>query len=81
MRVIRKYWRQMSPRRHAYCYCVLELMERGYKYRDAKKMVVESGYLDYAENHPSIFFHYAKEDWADWIINAVASSGKLRYIG
>ena len=46
-----------------------------------KKMVEESGYLDYAEEHPTNFFHYTKEDWTDWIINAVAVSGKLRYIG
>jgi hypothetical protein len=44
-------------------------------------MVKESGYLDYAEGHPTIFFHYTKENWADWIIKDVASAGKLRYIG
>lgn len=71
----------MSNRRHVFCYSVLELMERGFKYADARKMVEESGYLDYTEKHPDIFFYYSRKDWADWIIEGFASAGKLRYTG
>lgn len=81
MRLLRKYWRNMSDRRHAFCYSVLELMERGFKYKEAKRMVEKSSYLDYAEEHPEIFFHYSRKDWADWIIKGTASAGKLRFVG
>lgn len=69
MKVLRKYWRQMSPKRHAWCYCVLELMERGYNYYQAKDLINKTEILIYAEKYSNIFFHYTRKDWANWVIN------------
>lgn len=69
MKCLRKYRDKMSDEKMAKYMIWTGLIKRGYKLSAAKKMLLDSGLLDYAINEPDLFFHCDGNYWADYIIN------------
>lgn len=69
MKCLRKYRDKMSKERKAKYMILTGLIKRGYKLREAKKLMLQSGLLDYAVNYSDLFFHCDGDYWADYIIN------------
>ena len=69
MMVLEKYMSKMSLPRMVHCCTILELMRRGYKYEDAKRLLKESNLLQMAsssdEGDRRFVMHYDDEAWAD----------------
>lgn len=66
--LIDKYISKMSDRNMVYRYTLIELVRRGYKRVEARKMLEHSHIGDRMFRDPVVFWHYAEERWADWVI-------------
>ncbi len=66
--VIEKYIGKMSDRNMAYRLTLIELVRRGYKRVEARKMITKSHLGDRMFNDPVVFWHYDEQRWADWVI-------------
>lgn len=67
MKVLKKYLKKMSVQRYAYCRILLLLMEKGWKYREAKILINKSRIIDYVKKNEKLFFHAYPEDWIQWV--------------
>lgn len=63
-----KYVRKMSNERFAYVYTVIELVKRGKTYKEAREMIKKSYLMERLRMDHVFFFHYAEDQWADWVI-------------
>ena len=63
-----KYVIKMSHERLAYVYTLIELVKRGYKRVEARKMINGSDLMKRLELDSIFFFHYDETRWADWVI-------------
>ena len=65
---LKKHLLNMSDRRSAFYFTVKELVRRGYERSEAKHLVRESPWPDYAKKEPIVFFSYTAKEWADWVL-------------
>ena len=65
--ILDKYIGKMSDERFYYAYMLIELVRRGYRRQDARKMIEESKVLDKCTKNPLIFNHYPPEHWANYV--------------
>ncbi|MBR3621735.1 MAG: hypothetical protein IKN43_00090 [Selenomonadaceae bacterium] len=63
-----KYAYDMSDERFAYVYTLIELVKRGYRRVDARKMIESSTLMGRLQLDSTFFFHYDETTWADWVI-------------
>ena len=66
--LIDKYIDKMPDEIMVYRYTLIELVSRGYKRTDAKKMFRMSRIYDRMRRDPVVFWHYDEQRWADWVI-------------
>ena len=67
MNVIDRYLPTMTAKNMFYRYTLIELVRRGYKRQTAKKIMLDTNIVDRAMKDPIIFFHYAPDQWADFV--------------
>ena len=65
--ILDKYLDKMTDERFYYAYMLVELVRRGHRRQDARKMIEESDIFARAEKDPAIFYHYPPERWADFV--------------
>lgn len=78
-----KYIDTMSDVNYVYRYTVIELVRRGFKLSDARKMIRTSSILERIQGEDGwVFFHgWDEKEWANWVIDYHAKGGRLRYAG
>lgn len=69
--ILDKYIDKMSDERFYYTYVLIELVRRGYRRQDARKMITESKIIERCVKNPTFFNHYTPEYWADYVIDKV----------
>jgi len=70
-----RYIGKMSSERFAYACTLIELVKRGYRRVDAKKMIAKSDLMARLRFDNAFFFHYEEDQWADWVIEDCKYSG------
>ena len=68
MKVLKNYLSNMSNERYVYCHVILKLMKKGYSYKQAKQMFIQSDILNIMQNNHNYFFHHYPNDWVKWIL-------------
>lgn len=68
MKVLNHYLSHMSNKRYVYCQIILNLMKKGYSYKQAKCILIQSNILEFMQSNTSYFFHYYPKDWTRWVL-------------